>query len=142
GAAQQTLYAQPLGQPGAAGQVELGLLTADGHRGDDPHAGFDRRADVALAAVEVDDVLRECGPVRVVVAAGEDDHHTAGPQRLGRVRTVGPDVAGAPEEWPGHTHEKDVVTQRVNRSVVAELVVEVDAEDRDVHREHAARVVA
>ena len=33
------------------------------------------------------------------------------------------------------------MAQRVDRPVVAEFLVEVDAEDRDVHREHAARVV-
>ncbi|COW97128.1 Uncharacterised protein [Mycobacterium tuberculosis] len=33
------------------------------------------------------------------------------------------------------------MAERVDRSVVAELVVEVDAEDRHVHREHATGVV-
>ncbi len=142
GAAQQALDAQPLGQPGAAGQVQLGLLAADGHRGNDRHAGLDRRADIALAAVEVDDVLRRRRPVGVVVTAGKDDHHAAGAQRFGGVLPVGPDVAGPPEQPARQAHEQDVVAQRVDRPLVAELVVEVDAEDRDIHREHSAGVVA
>ena len=43
-----------LGQPGATGQEELRLLTADRH---DRHAGVDGRAHVAGAAIEVDDLL-------------------------------------------------------------------------------------
>src|ERR1700757_3821536 len=55
---------------------------------------------------------------------------------------VGRDVAGAPEDPGRHAREEDVVTERVDGAVVAELFVEVDAEDRDVHREHATGVVA
>ena len=42
-AAQQAFYAQPLGQPGSPGQIQLSFLPADGHRGHDGHAGLDRR---------------------------------------------------------------------------------------------------
>jgi len=66
----------------------------------------------------------------------------AGAQGFGRVLAIGPDVAGTPEERPRGPHEEDVVAERVDRPAVAERVVEVDAEDRDIHGEHAAGVVA
>ena len=115
---------QPLGQPGAAGQVELGLLPADGHRGHDRHAGLDRRPDVAGAAVEVDDVLRAGWAGR----RRSRRRGTPSPRRRTAVPrgvlAVGADEAGAPEEVAGGPGDEDVVAQRVDRAVVAEFVVE------------------
>ena len=50
---------------------------------------------VAGAAVEVDDVFRQSRPVRVVVAAGKHQDHSAGSQRLGGVLAAGLDDACA-----------------------------------------------
>src|SRR3979411_2943008 len=57
GAGQASDRAEPLGQPCAAGQENLGLLAADADRWNDRHPSIQRGFDVTRAAAEVDDVL-------------------------------------------------------------------------------------
>ena len=70
------------GQPGTAGEEELGFLSPDRHRGHDRHAGFNGASDVTLAAVEVHNVLGERGAKRVVVPAGKHQQDSSGVQHL------------------------------------------------------------
>src|SRR5271166_4517118 len=65
------LEAQALRQPIAAGQEQLGFLPPDRHRRHDRHTGLNRGPDISCTAVEVDDVLGQRRPKRVIVPAGK-----------------------------------------------------------------------
>jgi hypothetical protein len=57
--------------------------------------------------------------------------------------TIGtPDVADLAKELARRAGHQHVVAQRVQRAVVSVLLVKVRGEDRDVHGQHAAGVVA
>jgi hypothetical protein len=73
----RTLEPKAFGDRITTGKEELGFLTADRHHRDDRDAAFNGSLDVARAATEVDDVLGPGRPIRVVVAAGKDEHHRA-----------------------------------------------------------------
>ena len=77
----------------APGEVELVLLATDGDHGEDRDTGLDRGADVAGAAVEVDDVGLVLRAQRVEVAAGEDDGGAPGREHLVGVLPRGRDQA-------------------------------------------------
>ena len=97
--------------------------------------------DVAGAALEVDDVLRERRPVGVVVTAGEHQHDRAVPQRLRGVLAARLDDASTAQPITDIGDEDAVMGQRVQRPVEAELLVEGRGEDQHIGSEHAARVV-
>ena len=115
-------------QPRAAGQKQLAFLRADGHRRDDGHAGFGRRGHVPCSAAEVDHVLGHARPVCVVIAARKHEDGRTALECLRRILARRPNYPGLPEKFGEGSVEEKVVGQRVERTVVAVLVVVVDRE--------------
>jgi hypothetical protein len=92
-------------------------------------------------AVEINHILRQRRPVRVVDAARKHQHDPSRPQCLRGGVSVGGDDADASKPIRQRSGEQQVMAKGVERPIVAELVIESGGEDQHVGSHHAARVI-
>ncbi len=134
---------QRVRQPIAARKHDPLFVRARGHDRDDRHTLAQRQLDEARAAGELDLMTLAPGAEGLDVGAGIDEHHVALLERARGAGVAGPQDPGARgEAMAGAVVEHEVVGERVQHALGAEVVADGREREEAIERNEAPVVVA